>query len=192
MKPVYTPSIQEGLEEYYATSVDMDLEACLLHAEMKVWQAFQAMGYTGMPDIGDLSITDQAMVYLETCNKLAKVWDESFYKTKDLLASAIIQEGQSVLWDFGESWGMDCYYFWSEEVGQISIHDPCGLVQWGHRSAPTWAQEWSGVPRQDLALTILCDREVRRKMARATDIFRSWNERMPDILEFYTPEELEE
>lgn len=190
MKPVYIPSIQEGLEEAYLYKNEVDLALSVIIAREKIERALEDMEIKELPDVLDLSIEDQAMVYLETCNLLAKRYNQSFYLVKDELASAIIQEGKSVLWDYGESWGMDCYYFWSEEVGQISIHDPNGLIRWG-KSTPTCAQEWSQVPRQDLALLILTDREIRQKMARATNIFLTWDERREYILEFYDEEDLE-
>lgn len=190
MRPVFIPSIQEGLEEAYLYKNEADLALSVIIAREKIERALEDMEIKELPDVLDLSIEDQAMVYLETCNLLAKRYNQSFYLVKDELASAIIQEGKSVLWDYGESWGMDCYYFWSEEVGQISIHDPNGLIRWG-KSTPTCAQEWSQVPRQDLALLILTDREIRQKMARATNIFLTWDERREYILEFYDEEDLE-
>lgn len=103
MKPVYIPSIQEGIEEAYLYKNEADLTLSVIIAREKIERALDDMGIEKLPDVLDLSVEDQAMVYLEASNLLAKRYDPSFYSVKDDLASAIIQEATSILWDYGES-----------------------------------------------------------------------------------------
>lgn len=191
MNNIYIPSIAEGLREYYMDlNTPEALEDLIIEAREAVEEAGQ--GFYNIPyrlDLGDLDLVGQGILLMEGCNYLAKnqhPWTEDWYGLKDRLASALIREG--AVWDLGESWNMDCYYFWQHQVGQVSIHDPNQMVEWGPEARAginRIPQEWAGVPRQEYALELLSDREWRQKMAAATDIRKSWLQRLPDIRFFY-------
>lgn len=46
-------------------------------------------------------------------------------------------------------------------------------------------QKWAGVPRQEYALDILQDAAFRSEMAAATDVRKTWIQRLPDIRKIY-------
>ncbi len=194
----YAPSVKEGLRDYFeGLNTPEDLFGLVLEAREAVEAAGQEIYYTPyVIDIGDLDLIGQGILLMEGCNFLAKnthllninspFREFPWYGLKDRLASALLREGAS--WDVGESWGMDCYYFWHQSTGQVSIHDPCQVVEWGPEARSGKGripQDWSGVPRQEYALEILKDREWRQAMAAATDIREGWLQRLPAVRWFY-------
>jgi len=194
----YAPTVAEGLRDYFEElNVPEDLYSLILEAREAVEDAGKEIyNVPYIIDIRDLDLIGQGILLMEGCNYMAKnphlldldspLREVSWYGLKDRLASALIREG--ACWDCSESWNMDCYYFWSPETGQVSIHDPCQVVEWGEEARSGKGrvpQEWSGVPRQEYALEILKDREWRNMMAAATDIREGWLQRLPAIKFFY-------
>jgi len=187
----YAPTVAEGLEEYFeGINAPEDFFKLVLKVREAVEDAgkafFKSRYYI---DVEGLDFLAQGILLMEACNFLAKhqsPWSEDWYELKDRLASALIREG--AYWDCSESWGMDCYYFWHPDVGQVSIHDPDQMVEWGPEARSGQnriPQEWAGVPRQEYGLELLWDREWRQKMAAATDIHKEWVQRLPAIKFFY-------
>lgn len=186
----YAPTVEEGLRDYFE---ELNAPDDLYGLVKQVWEAVEEAGqaFFSVPyflDLEGLDYISRGILLMEGCNLLAKrqyPWTEEWYELKDRLASALIKEG--ACWDCSESWGYDCYCFWSPEAGQVSIHDPYRMVEQGPEEASEnrVPQEWAGVPRQEYALCLLGDREWRKKMAAATDIRKNWVQRLPDIRFFY-------
>ena len=188
MKPIIYPSVEEGIREYFE---ELDAPETLSDLIIEAYAAIEEAGqvFFDTPyviDIGDVDPLGQGILLMEGANYLAKntSWEEQeyWYGLKDRIASALIREGAS--WDWGESWGMLCFYFWHPQTGQVSIHDPHEVVEWGS-TCPSLPQDWAEVSRQEYALLLLCNRAAREDMAEATDIRMSWRDRLPAIRCFY-------
>lgn len=186
MKPLYVPSVEEGIREYFE---ELDAPEALSDLIIEARAAIEEAGQEFFDslfviDIGDVDLVAQGILLMEAANYLAKNssldWD--WYGLKDRIAGALIREG--ALWDVGESWGYACYYYWHPQVGQVSIHDPYEVVEWGS-ACPSLPQDWAEVSRQEYALLLLSNRAARETMAEATDIRMSWRDRLPAIREFY-------
>ncbi len=187
MKPIFFPSVEEGIREYFEEKdAPETLSDLIIEAKSAIEEAGQVFFDSPFViDIGDVEMVGQGLLLMEAANYLAKntSWEEqeAWYGLKDRIASALIREG--AFWDVGESWGYVCYYYWHPQVGQVSIHDPHEVVEWGS-ARPNLSQEWSEVPRQEYALLLLSNRAAREDMAEATDIRLSWHDRLPAIREF--------
>ena len=108
-----------------------------------------------------LNIAERAILLLEAVNLMAKRIDSKYYVLKVDLAWAIMvvkSDFTSVrVWQDGE-----LFYFYSRNVGVVSIHDPFGQVSF-FASEFSLDEEfsifnWSGVYRQSSAWENLKDR----------------------------------
>ncbi len=145
--------------------------------------------FPGLPfviDLGDLGPASQGILLLEACCSFSarsgRGEEKEWENLKDLLFAALLAEG--VCWEWDGS--VNRFYLWSVNAGQISV--PGGnkirvFDAWINRNRRP--QEWAGVLREDLAASRLTSRADRMKMAAATDIRKSWEERLPDIRYFY-------
>jgi len=142
--------------------------------------------FPGLPysiDLGDLGPASQGILLLEACCSFSarsgredeKEWDD----LKDRLFPVLLEEG--VCWE----WDGNRFYLWSVNAGQISVPSSKIRVFDAWISRNRRPQEWAGVLREDLAASRLTSRADRMKMAAATDIRKSWEERLPDIRYFY-------
>ncbi len=115
MKLKYIPSVAVGIREYYQLKdAPETLSDLIIEAKSAIEEAGQEFFDTPyVIDIGDVDTLGQGILLMEGANYLAKnaSWEEQeyWYGLKDRIASALIQEGAS--WDWGESWGMLCFYF---------------------------------------------------------------------------------
>lgn len=99
MKPIYIPSVEEGLREYFE-EVPEALESLIIEAREAIEGEIREIPF--VINIGDLDLLGQGILLMEGCNFMAKhplpkdaFGSDDWYALKDRLASALIREGRS-------------------------------------------------------------------------------------------------
>ena len=135
-------------------------------------------------NVDDVSQEAVALLLLEAVNLSAKQIDPCFYDDKVVIANFIFANCNNIYWYKNESWGYDCYYFWHPDIGQISVHDPYEQIEVGSTNLKYKIQQWSGLPRQNLAYEILKNPDLRKKVRDRTRL-----RNFPDLGQKFYPVE---
>ena len=135
-------------------------------------------------NVDDVSQEAVALLLLEAVNLSAKQIDPCFYDDKVVIANFIFANCNNIYWYKNESWGYDCYYFWHPDIGQISVHDPYEQIEVGSTNLKYKIQQWSGLPRQNLAYEILKNPDLRKKVRDRTRL-----RNFPDLGQKFCPVE---